>query len=203
MGIVNFFGGHYLPQKPCYWVDARIESVNYIQGEKINNEYYTRKICHSQYKGDEHTYVAASDGVFMAIPAKLFSNNLVKWDVETYTGFHFYDMDMAMQMHHIGYKIEILWDVILEHTSCGLFNNQFVEARNNWYAKWKKDLPIMCGVSLTEEQMDVANTCVDIANALYDSTRSQSLLLQSKEYKLGRCLLYPIRIIKKIVKRVR
>ena len=185
-----------MPKSPAYWTDARIESVNYIQGVIEKGEYTRRHTFHCQYR-KQRTFVAACDGVFMAMPKRLFTDGLVKWDDVTFDAFHFYDMDMAMQIHQLGLKIEIIWNVLLEHESGGTFNAAFVDARRKWFEKWKEELPIIEGVDLSDEQIEVANTTVDVASQMYENSVWVQSVLNSKEYKLGLKLLNPIRKIKK------
>ncbi len=201
IGIIGLLGGHYLPATPCYWIDARVDSVNHIQSNgKEGNSKVMRIVCHQQYRS-ERTFVAACDGVFMAMPKCLFDENLVRWDENVFRGFHFYDMDMSMQIHKIGLNIEILWDVLLEHKSCGDFNKMYLAGRDVWFYKWKQDLPIMCGVDLTQEQIEIANTNVGIANAMYEAFVRNASLLRSKEYRLGKFLLKPFFLIHRVLKR--
>ncbi len=186
VGAIGFLGGHYLPQRPCSWNEPRIESVHYIQGEMVNGKYLTREILHQKYR-KERTFVAAIDGVFMAIPRCHFTNHKLQWDDKSYSGFHFYDVDMCMQIHQLGLKIEIVWDILIEHKSCGNTGAAFLNARQIWFEKWKHCLPMVCGIELTEEDKDICRIIMDITDQSYQYHQ----ILHSKAYRLGKVLLHP------------
>ena len=96
--------------------------------------------------------------------------------------------------------IEILWDILLEHQSGGCFNRTFVMARKKWFEKWNKQLPVIEGVSLSDEQIEIADTTADIASQMYDNDLWAQSLLNSREYRLGCKLMKPVRRIKKILR---
>ena len=186
VGAIGFLGGHYLPHRPCYWSEPRVESVHYIQGEVVNGVYSNRKICHQKYRS-ERTFVAAIDGVFMAIPRSVFDNYQIRWDDITYSGYHFYDADMCMQLHQIGLDIEVLWDVWMEHKSCGDTGESFLKARNVWYNKWQEYLPVIKGIELTEEDIDICRIIIDITDQSY----RYGQIRESIAYRLGKAILHP------------
>ena len=197
IGVLGVYGGHYLPKCPCYWLDARIESTVHISKDATTNLFNVVK--HNQYAGNgERTFVAAVDGVFMVVPKHMFEH--IYWDDKTFNGYHFYDMDLSMQVHKLGYKVEVIWDVLLYHKSSGNFDENYLLARDNWYDKWKESLPMIVGINLTKEQLDVANTIVSTHNALYTSEVQIKNLLNSKAYKIGKVILYPFNKFKNFIR---
>lgn len=187
-GAIGVAGGHYLPNRPCYWSEPRKESANYIQGGIRNGQYSTHRVLHQQYRS-ERTLVAAIDGVFMVMLKKLFSDGLVRWDEQTYHSFHFYDADMCMQIHQAGYEVEVVWDILLEHQSSGSFTVPFIKTRQVWYNKWKSCLPVVQGIEMTQEDYEICENIMDIT----DDSHAYYMLQQSKAYRLGRFLLHPNR----------
>ena len=186
VGAIGFLGGHYLPQRPCYWSEPRVESTHYIQGETLDGLYSTRKIDHHKYRNGR-TFVAAIDGVFIAIRRKTFEKHCLRWDEITFPGFHFYDADMCMQIHSVGLKIEVLWDIWMEHKSCGNMGAEFLKARLAWYTKWKDSLPVICGVEMTDEDIDICRIIMDITDQSYKYLQ----IRESLAYRLGKALLHP------------
>lgn len=186
VGAVGFLGGHYLPSRPCYWAEPRVESAQYIQGETLNGVYSSREIYHHKYR-QNRTFVAAIDGVFMAMPKRIFTDYGIQWDDSTYSGFHFYDADMCMQIHHVGLKVEVIWGVWMEHESCGDIGEAFLKARHIWYKKWQNSLPLICGVELTDEDIDICRIIMDITDQSYQYRQ----IRQSLAYRLGKALLHP------------
>ena len=189
VGAIGFLGGHYLPSRPCYWSEPRVESAHYIQGETLDGVYSSRRINHQKYR-QSRTFVAAIDGVFMAMPKSVFDELGVRWDDSSYSGFHFYDADMCMQIHNAGLKIEILWDVWMEHKSCGNTVDAFLEARQIWFKKWQSYLPLVCGVEMTDEDIDICRIIMDITDQSYQYSR----IRRSLAYRLGKALLHPSRV---------
>ena len=188
VGAIGFLGGHYLPKRPCYWAEPRVESVHYIQGETVDGVYHARKIDHHKYRQDR-TYVAAIDGVFIAMRRSAFSEYHLRWDDTTFPGFHFYDADMCMQLHNAGLKIEVLWNVWMEHKSCGTIDSHFIKARQLWYNKWQEALPITCGLEMTDEDIDICRIIMDITDQSYQYQQIKSSLA----YRLGKVILHPTR----------
>lgn len=186
VGIIGFLGGHYLPKRPCYWSEPRVESAHYIQGETIDGIYSYRMIDHHKYR-QNRTFVAAVDGVFMAMRRDIFTGYPIQWDSSTFTDFHFYDADMCMQIHKAGLKIEILWDVLMEHKSCGTTRNSFIKARQIWYNKWQDNLPVVCGIKMTEEDSDICRIIMDITDQSYQYVQ----IRQSLAYRLGKAIVHP------------
>ena len=187
-GAVGVAGGHYLPQRPCYWNEPRKESAHYIQGNIHNGVYKSHLIKHQHYRS-ARTLVAALDGVFIAMPRSLFSDHHVLWDEDTFHGFHFYDADMCMQVHKAGYEVEVIWDILLEHKSNGSFSEAFIRARQTWFNKWKDSLPLVCGIEMDQEDIEVCENIMDIT----DDSHAYYMLQQSKACRLGRFLLHPNR----------
>ena len=185
-GAVGVLGGHYLPKRPCYWNEPCKESANYIQGGMNNGQYQSHRVQHQQYRSGR-TFVAALDGVFMAIPKQLFSSGLVRWDNQTFSGFHFYDADVCMQIHKADYEVELIWDILLEHRNKSVFDSAFISARKMWFEKWKDYLPVIKGIEMTKDDMDACERIMDAT----DESHAYYLVMHSKAYRLGKFILHP------------
>ena len=85
--------------------------------------------------------VAVCDGVFLCIPKFLFSS--IRFDEGNYYGFHFYDLDISMQVRNTGHKCVVSRNILLEHISSpsGL-SHEWIQASNIFYKKWRRQLPI-------------------------------------------------------------
>ena len=142
IGAVGIVGGYYLDHYSVYWVintlmcgqlvhmHPNIDGTHYI---KINN-------CH--HHKDLGNYVVALDGIWLGIRKELF-NNIIEWDYNTYKGFHFYDMDISLQLYQKGYKLKVLNNILIEHKSKGDLNNTFFDNCIKFHKKWDYILPIM------------------------------------------------------------
>ena len=60
---------------------------------------------------------------------------------EGYKGFHFYDMDTAMQLFTSGFRTVFTPDILIWHRSGGQFDRVFLENSYRYYRKWHRMLP--------------------------------------------------------------
>ena len=60
------------------------------------------------------------DGVCFCIRKSLFSS--ITFEDKTFQGFHCYDMDICLQIRHVGLSNIVVSDVLIEHISEGSFN---------------------------------------------------------------------------------
>ncbi len=69
------------------------------------------------YSEDEGAFeVVAVDGVFLASKKSVIEN--VPFDEKTFTGFHFYDIDLSLRVAQ-KYKVLVTTDILLKHYSPG------------------------------------------------------------------------------------
>ena len=92
-------------------------------------------------------YVVAVDGLFFAIPTPLFST--VRFDDATFPGFHFYDLDICMQIRRT-HRLIVTWDILLKHFSGGNMNELWRTEGNKFIDKYKAELPASCVSSIPD-----------------------------------------------------
>lgn len=110
-------------------------------------EYSTFNIIHQNTHIQTHNQlapIATFDGVWFCIHRKCFKK--IKFDELTYKGFHFYDMDTAVQLHQAGYKILFTPRVLIKHIGTQTFDKCWLENSYKFYYKWKEHLPL-CSIS--------------------------------------------------------
>lgn len=95
--------------------------------------------------------VAVIDGVWMCMRRALFDT--IRFDDTTFHDFHLYDSDISMQINAMGLGVFITDDVLLEHRSEGTFSSGFTNALQLFIEKWRKDLPKIRGVEVSDEQI--------------------------------------------------
>jgi len=87
--------------------------------------------------------VVALDGVFLAARREVFDK--VKWDDETFDNYHFYDMDISMQIRESGYRVVSTTDIFLIHYTGGVYFNETIKKYGQRFLeKWVKHLPASC-----------------------------------------------------------
>jgi GT2 family glycosyltransferase len=131
-GLIGLAGSYYLLPFPSMWSDALPMVLNLIQsplGEQT--EYFT-------INADEK--VICVDGFWFCSRKNVFEQ--VAFDESTFNHFHFYDLDISLQIHEKGYSILVVSDIKVEHFSQGSVNSQWIDAAYLFYEKWEKQLPI-------------------------------------------------------------
>lgn len=132
----NTFGVQGRNIKPiCRLVQMTINSEDVFEGEK--------GFRMTGYNPDsvEIIQAMAVDGLFFAIRRSLFDNGSIRFDEETYGGFHVYDIDISMQVAQHK-KVMIMLDVELKHISVGSYDKKYYESYYKYYMKWKDLLPM-------------------------------------------------------------
>lgn len=193
IGLIGVVGGHYLPNIPCTWNTSGIISGGLLQGYTEDGIYKTHLYENMRYKkGENIVDVVAVDGLFMAMQKSIFE--YISWDENLFNDFHFYDMDICMQIQVLGFRVVVLYDLLIEHKSLGNYNTIWACNRDRWYKKWEKNLPIIRGISeeLTEVQW---------FNRAIQQESNYKSILSSKTYQIGKILTFPYRIIKSIIKK--
>ena len=100
------------------------------------------------------------DGVWFCIPRKIF--HLIRFDDKLFDGFHFYDLDISMQVAKLGYKIQCVYGIDILHYSTGPLNNDWVKWSFVFVDKWRRYLPIKLesGIDLNKTRL-IMNKCYD------------------------------------------
>lgn len=150
LGLISNLGTHILPKTICSVGDSMILSSNYYT--KGKGVYYHENKYFDETGAAE---VVVIDGMWYCMRAQLFTEGKVRYD-ESYEGFHYYDMDICMQVWKAGYTCKIVDDVLLEHFSGGVINKAFIHNSHRFYEKWKDMLPMIKGVSLTENEIKLS-----------------------------------------------
>lgn len=82
--------------------------------------------------------VVSIDGVFMACRKEVWEQN--KFDEQTLKGFHFYDMDLSLQIGSTK-KVLVTYDILLEHFSMGNLDKRWYDQAIVAHRKWHSFLP--------------------------------------------------------------
>ncbi len=105
-------------------------------------------ICQSIYGEQERAYqpkqdnalpVVVLDGLWFCVRKSLFSK--IRFDDTIYNGFHYYDMDISLQIQQTGYKLLSVYDISIQHSS-GKLDTIWLNNALLLQKKWEKNLPI-------------------------------------------------------------
>lgn len=187
IGLLGVLGGHYLSKYATGWCSSPFISGQLIQGLFVKGKYTTKMYVHTKYK-DLGNNVVAIDGLWIFTRKSLFKESL-KWDKNHFHGFHFYDLDISMQVLQAGYKIAIA-DILIEHKSPGYFNKAFWDSYLLFHEKWNSFLPVQSS-RITPKNISEYDSL--FVSQIY-SYNTQILNLQSVLKKIGFKYLYKIYI---------
>ena len=141
VGILGVAGSVIVPDRGD-WRFLDIRDTYLIQGYHTYNRpafYYRKGIeWDTQHPIKK---VAVIDGCWFCIKRELFSIGQLKFDEDNFPGFHMYDTDICMQVNKIGRYIYLCSDIVLEHTSEGLYTHEFEESLEKFLKKWNAVLP--------------------------------------------------------------
>lgn len=158
VGALGVAGGCVAPQGADWrFYDGGFEYVNLLQGALTLEEDPNYYICYLPHRKKIHGsgvslhQVAVLDGVWICIRKELFSQ--IRFDDVSFHSFHLYDSDISMQVNKLGKDLFVVSDILLEHMSEGSFSKEFEEGMEVFNQKWKDDLPIVRGVTLSEGDM--------------------------------------------------
>ena len=81
----------------------------------------------------EDAEVVAVDGLFFAVRRSLFHR--IRFDDATFDGFHFYDLDLCMQIRKT-HRLIVTWDLLVKHLSAGRCDDSWKEAGARFLKKY-------------------------------------------------------------------
>lgn len=184
VGMLGLVGGHVLtPISTCWWATDRRRGA-LRQGLYRNGVYETHMLTWTKSE-DKDKFVVSVDGVWMVIRRDLFRK--ICFDADTYSGFHFYDMDISMQINNLGYKIMIVEGIDVEHKSTGKVNASFYRNCIAFHNKWDSMLPVF-SFEPTAEDIQIFNV-----------PTFKRLLYQKVYFPLSAYLFKPTRFIVKAI----
>lgn len=196
IGALGVAGGHFMPDCPCSWSTCKTTSFHVWQTNPDGTA--TEYGCTDHTDGKHLVEVASLDGLWMCLRHSLF--NKIRFDDNTFSGFHCYDSDICMQVLAAGYSVNVTFDIDIEHRSNGACNQQYYDNLGLWHKKWHPLLPIAQGITLTDNEQRIHyEYAVEIIE------RGKEILslyqkLGSPSYRLGHRLLKPYQFLKRKLK---
>jgi GT2 family glycosyltransferase len=146
IGILGVAGGDLITKIPSSWSEHKA-AANYIQFDKKTKKskliYYNKQCVENLHE------VVLLDGFFLCTTSDFLKK--VKFDEETFKGFHFYDIDICLQSKLAGYKNYVVFDVLIEHFSSGFKSKDWIKEWFKLEEKWKNHLPIMSSPYSSEQ----------------------------------------------------
>lgn len=138
-GAIGVAGSPYAPQMAGSWWGGGLVNQSLVITDGPAPKTVVKSVTRNVSVKDQ---VVVLDGIWMCVRKSLFST--IRFDSRSYTGYHFYDADIAMQITRLGYEIYCIYDVLLAHFSKGDMNGNWVENAVVFRNKWKQVLPVSC-----------------------------------------------------------
>ena len=199
VGCLGVIGGHCFHGNIAAWWPGNVNSGEVIQGYEENGIYKTMiRKDYNFYHNQKTIEVATVDGLWMCLPKEIF--NRVKWDSDTFNGFHCYDADICMQVRKCNKEVHVLYDCFIEHKSYGCLNEMFWKNSALFLKKWQSSFPLIVLNEHADKEaiMDIASKYqkrINVANAYEEKYYS---VLNSNAFKIGNLILKPLYFLKSI-----
>ena len=129
LGAIGVAGSPYYAILPGAW----------WSGSYITYSLYGEKEYAYQPKKDNALPVVVLDGLWICVRKSLFS--MIRFDDSTFSGFHYYDIDISLQIHQQGYNLLNVYDIAIKHSS-GKIDEKWLENAILSQKKWEKFLPL-------------------------------------------------------------
>lgn len=150
VGAIGVAGSPYATQMPGSWWGGDLVNqqllINKNGVSKLSTKFHDLKTSNSKA-------VAVLDGIWLCIRKSLFKQ--IKFDSTNFKGYHFYDIDICLQVAHLRYELHCVFDIKIEHISEGNVNKQWIINALVLHQKWKTLLPMQIG-PLTKEETKLA-----------------------------------------------
>lgn len=200
IGMLGISGPRFLSFVPSIWWGSN--AYNKYSPSVCQHSLDTNRNTRvSVYQNIKPTYkntidVIAIDGLFFCIRKSLFDH--ISFDEKTYKGFHFYDLDISMQIKNSGYRIVVIYDVLIEHISASQLNISWLDSARFFYDKWKNNLPLTTYKMTLKERKNLERSSLKVmSEILSDNHVSMISYLKLREI-LYLSIWYPKSIAKMI-----
>ncbi|MBN2037181.1 MAG: hypothetical protein JW768_10600 [Chitinispirillaceae bacterium] len=139
IGLVGVAGTQYLFREHPGWVAA---GRPFIKGKVIHETGNGAAFHLTVFSWDNtDADVVAVDGLFFAIRATLFDR--IRFDEATFDRFHFYDLDICMQVRRT-HRLIVTPDIVIKHQSGGSFDASWQRFADRFLKKYSSSLPATC-----------------------------------------------------------
>jgi hypothetical protein len=138
-GAIGVAGTPYLPWMPGGWWTTGNGYLHLLQSEPDAPAPVMKDYAPSFLPSRK---AVALDGVWFVIRKSLFDH--IRFDDNTYHGFHFYDIDTTLQVFLRGYDVLCVNDILIHHLSPGVLDDKWIRNIGIFRQKWIDRLPIAC-----------------------------------------------------------
>ncbi len=139
LGCIGVAGTQYLFRDNPFWVAA---GRPFIKGKVVHEIPEENRCILTVFSEEEvDSEVVAVDGLFFAVKKELFDT--IQFDEKTFDKFHFYDLDICMQIRKT-HTIIVTTDILVKHFSGGAFKESWKAYGDAFVKKYQEQLPVSC-----------------------------------------------------------
>lgn len=182
IGMLGLIGSHLMTRFSFGWLTNQKCRGMIRQGYGRGKNYRVETFCVTE-SDDKDRNVVVVDGLWMVIRKDLFDS--IKFDVKTYEGFHFYDMDICMQILQRGYKIIIVDKIDVEHKSSGNADFQYFQNCILFHKKWDAYLPVASSPVSQESMGKYESSLMEFYFHCMGAYKEQKKMLNSIIHKIA------------------
>jgi hypothetical protein len=147
VGMIGVGGARYLSDIPSIWWAGGLKYINSKNGTICHNSINTNRenMSESVYNMVNPENAVASrvvilDGLWFCVRKEIF--DVAHFDDQNYDGFHFYDLDLSMQINKMNLELRNIFNIELEHISASRHDKKWIENCFIFYGKWHSYLPV-------------------------------------------------------------
>ncbi len=151
VGLIGVAGGTVKTRAPAMWYTPLSAYNRY----NLRQHHRDGRVDHDYGNpGQERiSDVVTVDGLWFCCRKAVWSET--GFDGKTFPGFHGYDADFSMQVFQKGYRVCVIYDVLVEHLSPGTTGKAWALSAARFAGKWKHHLPASVH-PLTPQEADQA-----------------------------------------------
>jgi glycosyltransferase involved in cell wall biosynthesis len=139
LGLVGVAGTQFMYNDNPLWITA---GQPFLRGRVVHQDKNGPMFVLTVFSWDKSDAdVVVVDGLFFAVRRSVFDR--VRFDDTTFPGFHFYDLDICMQVRRT-HRLLVTWDIMVKHFSGGNANAEWKAAGARFLEKYKNELPASC-----------------------------------------------------------
>lgn len=138
-GLVGAAGTRLMPKEGCWWKSFHLDCRGAVY-HPSNEQPFGMHLNGWPHMAAQFGRVAVVDGVLLMCSRVTFEK-LTGFDHQSFSGFHFYDMDLSVRAHLLGLSNYVA-PIPLLHKSHGVTNDEWETNRLIFIEKHRKILPI-------------------------------------------------------------
>lgn len=159
VGMIGVGGTRFLSRTPTIWWAGGIQFIDNEQGIICQYLIDTKRsntndssLISIRPISSASIKVVVLDGLWFCIPKRLF--DCISFDQNLFNDFHFYDLDISLQVFSAGYEVHVIYDILVEHISESTLDVEWIESCKRFYKKWRNVLPLST-VKLNQQQKKI------------------------------------------------